>query len=150
MNAWKTCGTSAVTSRITSTPAVRARSANWVESSRSTSLVPTCSSSGGNPVRSANLAGLTSSWFGSCPARYIASVYVKLSRVKNGSSPILLSILAPECVLSKPAENVTTAAGIGRSASRTIRQVETAIPPPAESPANTIDFASTPSSNNPR
>jgi hypothetical protein len=73
---------------------------------------------------------------GSCPARYIAEVGPRPSSVNTGSMPALLPMLAPERVASKPGENATMAAGIGRPAARAFRHVVTQSPPPAESPAN--------------
>jgi hypothetical protein len=95
---------------------------------------------------SAMIAGLSSGWRGSCPARYMAPVCSRPARVKIGSIPALVSMLSPVRVASSPAENATMAAGSGRPASRAARQVVTARPPPAESPANTIVAGSTPPS----
>jgi len=75
------------------------------------SLVPAWRNIGGKPVRSARTAGLSMGWCGSAPARYMAPVCPRFSRVKNGSVPALVSMLSPHRVASRPGENPTMAAG---------------------------------------
>jgi len=64
--------------------------------------------------------------------------------------PALASMLAPVRVLSRPGENATTAAGMGRPAFLAMSSVVTVRPPPAESPASAIADGSSPASSSAR
>src|SRR3989344_4806019 len=138
-----TCGILALRCSSLVTPWALARSCRRVESASRISCLLAWIISGGRPRRSAN-SGDASGVSVGLPARYSAAASGSECGLNITSASARVFIVSPEHDRSLQGEKRMAPAGRGRPWSREATRQARVRPPPAESPANSTLFGSTP------